>query len=56
MHHNGKLAVLVELNCETDFVARTDDFKDLAKHVAEHVAPVRTRYAGVLGMRAELSV
>ena len=38
VHHNGKLAVLVELNCETDFVARTDDFKDLAKHVAEHVA------------------
>ena len=38
VHHNGKLAVLVELNCETDFVARTDDFKDLAKHVAEHIA------------------
>ncbi|HEX6630949.1 MAG TPA: elongation factor Ts, partial [Gemmatimonadaceae bacterium] len=38
VHHNGKLAVLVELNCETDFVARTDDFKELGRLVAEHVA------------------
>jgi len=38
IHHNGKIAVLVELNCETDFVARTQDFQDLAKSVAEHVA------------------
>jgi elongation factor Ts len=32
------LAVLVELNCETDFVARTDDFQQLAKSLAEHIA------------------
>ena len=38
IHHNGKVAVLVELNCETDFVARTDDFQQLAKYIAEHVA------------------
>jgi elongation factor Ts len=38
MHHNGKLAVLVEVNCETDFVARTDDFKELGKQLAEHIA------------------
>jgi elongation factor Ts len=38
LHHNGKVAVLVELNCETDFVARTDDFKNLARSLAEHVA------------------
>ncbi len=38
LHHNGKLAVLVEINCETDFVARTDDFKNLARAVAEHIA------------------
>src|SRR4051812_16174703 len=38
VHHNGKLAVLVELNCETDFVARTDDFQQLGKWIAEHVA------------------
>jgi elongation factor Ts len=38
LHHNGKVAVLVELNCETDFVARTEDFKQLARTLAEHVA------------------
>lgn len=38
IHHNGKIGVLVEVNCETDFVARTDDFKNLVKSVAEHVA------------------
>jgi|SRR5579862_3691936 len=38
VHHNGKIAVLVELGCETDFVARTDDFQQLAKSLAEHVA------------------
>lgn len=38
IHHNGRVATLVELNCETDFVARTDDFKELARYVAEHVA------------------
>jgi elongation factor Ts len=38
IHHNQKLGVLVELACETDFVARTDDFKQLAKSVAEHIA------------------
>lgn len=38
VHHNGKIAVLVELNCETDFVARTDDFQQLAKSLAEHIA------------------
>ena len=38
IHHNGKLAVLVEVNCETDFVARTDDFKELGKQLAEHIA------------------
>src|SRR6185295_17385876 len=38
VHHNGKIAVLVELNCETDFVARTEDFLQLGKWIAEHVA------------------
>src|SRR6185503_6873957 len=38
IHHNGKLAVLVEVACETDFVARTDDFQQLAKSLAEHIA------------------
>jgi len=38
VHHNGKVGVLVEINCETDFVARTDDFKSLAKEIALHIA------------------
>lgn len=36
--HGGKIGVLVEVNCETDFVARTDDFKSFARDVAMHVA------------------
>jgi elongation factor Ts len=38
IHHNGRVGVIVELNCETDFVARTEDFKTLAKAIAEHIA------------------
>lgn len=38
VHHNGKIAVIVELNCETDFVARNDQFQELAKNVAIHIA------------------
>ena len=38
IHHNGKLGVLVEVGCETDFVARTDDFKNLVRAIAEHIA------------------
>lgn len=38
VHHGGRIGVLVELNCETDFVANTDDFRTLARDVAMHVA------------------
>jgi len=38
IHHDNRTAVLVELNCETDFVANTDQFKALAKDIAMHVA------------------
>src|SRR5437868_7926052 len=37
-HHNGKVAVMVEVNCETDFVARTPEFVALCKDVAMHIA------------------
>ena len=37
-HFTGKVGVLVEINCETDFVARTDDFQELAKDIALQVA------------------
>ncbi len=38
LHHNGQVGAMVELNCETDFVARTDDFQQLARDIALHVA------------------
>jgi elongation factor Ts len=56
IHHNGKVGVLVEVNCETDFVARTDDFKNLAKEIALHIAsaaPVSVDKDGVPVERVE---
>ena len=38
IHMGGKLGVLVEVNCETDFVAKTDDFIEFAKNIAMHIA------------------
>lgn len=38
IHHGGKVGALLELNCETDFVARTPDFQNLAKEIAMQVA------------------
>jgi elongation factor Ts len=38
IHATGKIGVLVEVNCETDFVARTDDFREFAREVAQHIA------------------
>lgn len=40
IHPGGRVGVLLELNCESDFVARTDDFQDLCKDIAMHVAAV----------------
>ena len=38
IHATGKIGVLVEVDCETDFVARTDDFREFAREVAQHIA------------------
>ena len=38
VHFNGRVGVLVEVNCETDFVARTPEFKEFARNVAMHIA------------------
>ncbi len=38
VHMGGKIGVLVEVNCETDFVAKTDEFKEFAKNIAMHIA------------------
>ena len=44
IHAGGKIGVLLEVNCETDFVARTDDFQELVKDIAMHVAAADPRY------------
>lgn len=44
IHAGGKVGVMVELNCETDFVARNDDFQTLAKDIAMHIAASAPEY------------
>ena len=48
IHLGGKLGVLVEVNCETDFVARSDDFQEFAKNISMHIAA-----SNPLGIQAE---
>jgi len=47
IHHDGRLGALIELNCETDFVARTEDFRQLAQDLALQVAGANPRYVSV---------
>ncbi len=42
--HGGRIGVLVELNCETDFVARTDDFQQLGRDIAQHIIGMAPQY------------
>ena len=44
IHMGGKIGVLVEVNCESDFVARTDDFQNLAREIAMHIAAANPLY------------
>ncbi|MGI4829793.1 MAG: translation elongation factor Ts [Janthinobacterium lividum] len=44
IHAGGKIGVLLELNCESDFVARTEDFQELLRDIAMHIAAVDPRY------------
>jgi len=44
IHAGGKIGVLVEVNCETDFVARTEEFQELVKDIAMHIAASEPRY------------
>lgn len=44
IHTDGKQAALVEINCETDFVARTDDFKELSRDIAMQVVAMRPQW------------
>src|SRR5215468_8859036 len=44
IHHGGQLGVMVEINCESDFVARTDDFHELVHDIAMHIAAADPRF------------
>jgi elongation factor Ts len=54
IHHGSRLGVLLELNCETDFVARTDDFQQLARDIAMQIAGMAPLYVGREDVPAEL--
>jgi len=51
--HSGRIGVLVEINCETDFVARTDDFKSLVHDVALHVSATAPEYISLEDVSTE---
>lgn len=44
IHSGGKIGVIVEINCETDFVAKTEDFQSLVKDIAMHIAAASPQY------------
>lgn len=44
IHLNGKMGVLVEVNCESDFVARNEEFKELVKNISMHIAASNPKY------------
>ena len=54
IHAGGKIGVLLEINCETDFVARTDDFQQLAHDLSLHVAASQPRFIGRDEVTAEV--
>jgi elongation factor Ts len=54
IHAGGKVGVLVEVNTETDFVARTDDFKNLARELALHIAAANPLYVNIADVPAEV--
>ena len=47
IHMGGKIGVLLEINCETDFVAKSDDFQDLGHNIAMHIAAASPKYVSV---------
>ncbi len=53
IHAGGKIGVLVEVNCESDFVARTDDFKELVHDVAMHIAATDPKFVRKEDVTAE---
>jgi elongation factor Ts len=53
IHAGGKIGVLVEVNCESDFVARTDDFKELVHDIAMHIAATDPKFVRKEDVTAE---
>src|SRR5438034_10806247 len=53
IHAGGKIGVLVEVNCESDFVARTDDFKELVHDIAMHIAASDPKFVRKEDVKAE---
>jgi elongation factor Ts len=47
IHHDGKIGALVEINCQTDFVARTDEFQTICKDIAMQVAATAPEYISI---------
>lgn len=56
IHHGGKIGVLVEVNCETDFVAKNDDFRHFIKDIAMQIAASSPRYISREGVPADVLV
>ncbi len=54
IHMTGKIGVLVEVNCETDFVARNEEFKELVKNIAMHIAASAPKYVAPADIPAEI--
>jgi elongation factor Ts len=54
IHMEGKVGVMVELNCETDFVAKTQDFRGLSKDIAMHIAAMNPLYVRPEDVPAEV--
>jgi elongation factor Ts len=54
VHHNAKIGAIVEVDCETDFVARTEDFVAFAREVASHIAAAAPRWVSEDEVPAEL--
>ncbi len=53
IHAGGKVGVLVEINCETDFVARTDEFKSFVHDIALHIAALKPRFVNIADVPEE---
>lgn len=54
VHGDGKIGVLVEVNCETDFVARTEDFKNFARDIALHIAAAAPQFVSPTEVPADV--